>query len=533
MKKILLFVVSLLIASAMFSQVSVKGDIFSENNGTVTRATRDHTNWGTFTPFTATDMNGVTHDIQEYMERGKYVAVDFFCAWCGPCWSYHQSGILEELYERYGDGGTGEFVVLLVESELSNTAAQITHAESSGTSSNHATFSQGDFTDGGRNPVPMIDATENLSSHVSLYEGYVPSVYLLCPSGYAYDIYDNEFFSAEAIYNLATSSCPAENSVPQVNINAPEVVEINQSARFTSSIFSITSDVAYEWTFEGGTPATATTSTANVVWNTLGEHTVSLTVTNANGPRTVSTTINVVDCSVGVDFPFVEDFENGIGCWTYSSKNSVNSGALGIWEYNTNAHGFRFSSYSQASNYNQYLISPLLNHNGELDLSFRYALYAPNYSERFKIMYSTTTNAVNSLVEVPNTTTNVTSSSFQTFNCTVPADARYLAINYCPASDRYYLVVDDIRVEANHENEPSSIEGAMGGKIALFPNPTTGIVNIEAEGLNKVVVYDVTGRIMMSVANESTIDISNLEAGVYFFSVETENGSAMKKLVKE
>ncbi|MBQ1652729.1 MAG: T9SS type A sorting domain-containing protein, partial [Bacteroidales bacterium] len=79
----------------------------------------------------------------------------------------------------------------------------------------------------------------------------------------------------------------------------------------------------------------------------------------------------------------------------------------------------------------------------------------------------------------------------------------------------------------------TSIDGAFANDINIFPNPTTGIVNIEAEGLNKVVVYDVTGRMMMSVANESTIDISNLEAGVYFFSVETENGSAMKKLVKE
>ena len=79
----------------------------------------------------------------------------------------------------------------------------------------------------------------------------------------------------------------------------------------------------------------------------------------------------------------------------------------------------------------------------------------------------------------------------------------------------------------------TTIEGIENAEISIFPNPTTGIVNIEAEGLNKVVVYDLTGRMMMSVANESTIDISNLEAGVYFFSVETANGSAMKKLVKE
>jgi PKD repeat protein len=532
MKRILLIVVSVLVAATMFAQSAAKSEIQSlDMNARVERGTRDATNWGTFTNFTATDMNGVEHNIQSYLDQGKYVAIDFFCAWCPPCWQYHQSGIFENLYETYGQGGSGEFVVLLVEDETTNTAAQIT-----GTSTNqqHSGYSQGDFTNNGTNPVPIIDATTPLSGHVSLYEGYVPSIYLICPSGYAYDIYDNQFGSARAIYNFATSTCPTETSTPYVNINVPGVIEVDQSARFTASVFSVTNDVTYAWTFEGGSPETATTASPSVVWNTLGEHNVSLTVTNANGSKTANVTINVVDCDLGIsEFPFAESFESGIGCWTYRSMNTQNASALGICEFNDGTHGFKFSSYNNgASNYNQYLISPLLNHNGELELSFDYALYNPRYQERFKIMYSTTNNTVDDLIEVPNTTTTVSSQSFQSFSCTVPAEAKYLAINYCPTSDMTYLYIDDIRVEANHE-DPASIEGAFANGVNIFPNPTTGIVNIQAEGLNKVVVYDVTGRMMMSVANDNTIDISNLEAGVYFFSVETENGSAMKKLVKE
>jgi hypothetical protein len=177
------------------------------------------------------------------------------------------------------------------------------------------------------------------------------------------------------------------------------------------------------------------------------------------------------------------------------------------------------------------MISPELHHVGDLDLSFKYKkIDDANSSEKFYVKYSTTDTQISNFTTI-GSLISVSSTSWTTYNGVIPADAKYFMINYT-SSYLYYLIVDDIRIEANHEG-PSSIEGALANDINIYPNPTTGIVNIDADGLNKVVVYDVTGRMMMSVANESTIDISNLEAGVYFFSVETENGSAMKKLVKE
>ena len=62
MKRVLFFIVSLLIATAMFAQTASKKEIQSmESNAKLERNTRGISDWGTFTNFIATDMNGVTH----------------------------------------------------------------------------------------------------------------------------------------------------------------------------------------------------------------------------------------------------------------------------------------------------------------------------------------------------------------------------------------------------------------------------------------------------------------------------------------
>ena len=55
------------------------------------------------TDFVMADTTGVEHHITEFVGTGKYVLVDFWASWCGPC--RHEMPNVKALYEKYHDRG--------------------------------------------------------------------------------------------------------------------------------------------------------------------------------------------------------------------------------------------------------------------------------------------------------------------------------------------------------------------------------------------------------------------------------------------
>jgi len=71
--------------------------------------------------------------------------------------------------------------------------------------------------------------------------------------------------------------------------------------------------------------------------------------------------------------------------------------------------------------------------------------------------------------------------------------------------------------------------------VVLYPNPTTGLLTVEQEGLTSVEVYNLVGqRLLREDVTESTatFDMSSLQNGVYLVKVNTNLGSVMQKVVK-
>lgn len=71
-------------------------------------------------------------------------------------------------------------------------------------------------------------------------------------------------------------------------------------------------------------------------------------------------------------------------------------------------------------------------------------------------------------------------------------------------------------------------------EISLYPNPTSGILNIESKSeIRNVALFDLSGR-KISEFNSSQINISSLPKGIYLIKISTKDGkTTTKKVVKK
>ena len=68
--------------------------------------------------------------------------------------------------------------------------------------------------------------------------------------------------------------------------------------------------------------------------------------------------------------------------------------------------------------------------------------------------------------------------------------------------------------------------------IAIYPNPTNGLLNIEGQGTMLVSVSNLLGQKLMETNAESnaTLDLSQFGQGMYIVRIESENGVTIQKV---
>lgn len=120
--------------------------------------------------FNTKDINGRNWNLYEILETNRPVIMDISATWCGPCWSFHNSGSLENFYADHGPEGDAKAMVFFVEGDGdTNLDCLYDNPGCNG-------GTQGNWVE--NTPYPII----NNSSIFSAYQGsYFPTLFLICP----------------------------------------------------------------------------------------------------------------------------------------------------------------------------------------------------------------------------------------------------------------------------------------------------------------------------------------------------------------
>ncbi len=91
-----------------------------------------------------------------------------------------------------------------------------------------------------------------------------------------------------------------------------------------------------------------------------------------------------------------------------------------------------------------------------------------------------------------------------------------------------FTVTSDVTVTAHFEvDSTEGIRSAVLTNVVVYPNPTTGLVTVEAEG--DAELADISGRVLMQWNGSRTIDMGPLPSGVYFLRC----GDAVQRIIKQ
>ncbi len=74
--------------------------------------------------------------------------------------------------------------------------------------------------------------------------------------------------------------------------------------------------------------------------------------------------------------------------------------------------------------------------------------------------------------------------------------------------------------------------------ISFYPNPTSGIINVEFadNNIQRISISDITGKTIIEkteIQQNETIDLSSFERGIYIINIQTDKEMFTTKIVKE
>ena len=450
--------------------------------------------------WTLTDLNGTSHNLYTYLDNGYTVFIDFSATWCGPCWGYHISGALENLYVDHGPAGmpnvspttTDDVMVFFIEGDESTLAALQGGAGS-----------QGDWITGTPYPILPTYAGTNSTQVTSDYEiGYWPTVYKICP-----DRIVTECVQSSNPYPLV-SACPppasnnndartfayaGETLTCEGNI-VPEIMIQNYGI---VNLTSLTIQVSVNGNVVSTTPWTgnlATYATDNITLPALtglasnDAVTINTTLPNgvvdanpANNPTvSFNVTLATQNTDTDVTVQIVTDAYGSETTWEIKDANGV-----------TVLSGGPYNNLTASGTTTQTPVAGTL----AINTCHTFTIY-DSYGDGINAGYGagsfTITDGNGTILASGGVFTDEDGDAFKT-------GGGVLAIN------------------------------ELASNLAIYPNPVKEVLTIEGN-YTSVDVFDMFGKLVLSSEYSKNINVSTLANGIYMLNITTEKGIQTQKI---
>ncbi len=316
-------------------------------------------------------------------------------------------------------------------------------------------------------------------------------------------------------------------------------------------------NATWAWTFQDGSISTSSLRNPQVTFNSAGNHTVTLTVTNAAGISSTDT-LTVTTTTISNSTTLNHNFELGLlpATWYQEFTNNYN------WLYNNEVGGFGQSTNCMTVN-NFTLSAPGLfadmvapvnmsaisASNASLTFDVAYALYNSGYQDALEVLVSTDCGATyttvyskvgQQLATAPATTAQFVPTATQwrteSVNLASYIGSQKVLIKFRNINQfGQALYVDNIKLNSN---SLASNDFTVVTPI-VYPNPisSNGSITVKGNESSKIKfnLFAIDGKLIDTIFTNFNTPIPlynyNLSKGTYFYKIVSENKIQNGKLI--
>lgn len=319
----------------------------------------------------------------------------------------------------------------------------------------------------------------------------------------------------------------------------------------------------WNWTFQGGTPASSTVQNPSVTYSTPGLYEVTLTATDGSNTQSETKTAYIRVLPGASSVPLLEGFEGFSTLVDIPEWEVVNEGNNNKWELNSSV-GLNSSKCAALMNNNQpagtvdELVSApvdLSGISGSMTLSFRYAYKRKSSQDDDYLRVFVTADCGDNWVIRKTLHGFQLTSNTQTSSFTPSSAADWTTVHMTNITNTYWT--NDFRYKFNFEagggnnmyldniniyqGAPSDNlvvgidenEGLTG--LSVFPNPTENELNVRFSVNNAQTslfqIQDLSGKLLSTYTINSNpgsnlvlLETKGLSSGMYFLKVSGNNG---------